>query len=99
MPSLTTQSIGTLGAPLANSAHAVQLARASQAGVQAGVQQNHNAVRAIHSATDMQQRSKRPIQAEARPARAFEEDSQDGSENSDGDSQNKQGTPRIDTAA
>jgi hypothetical protein len=99
MSSLTTQSIGIVGAPLANASHAVQIARASQAGVQAGVQQNQNAVRAINSATSAQKSAQRSIQDEARPEGVFEEGSEDN-HNQDTDSGlRKQGAPRINTVA
>ncbi len=84
---------------MANAPHAVQLSRASQAGVQAGVQQNQNAVRAIHSATQVQQGSKRSIQADARPEGTFEEGSEDRGERSDDGAIKRQGSPRIDTVA
>ncbi len=99
MPSLTTQSIGVLGAPLTNSSHAVQLSRASQAGVQAGVQQNHNAIRAIESATKVQQGLQRSIQEEVRPEGAFEQGSEDSGEPLPDSALRKQGAPRINTVA
>jgi hypothetical protein len=99
MPSLTTQSIGVLGAPMANSPHAVQLSRASQAGVQAGVQQSQNAIRAVHSATQVQQGAQRSIQSEARAEGAFEEGSEDRDKSSDDGALKKQGSPRINTVA
>lgn len=99
MPSLTTQSIGALGGPLANSPHAVQLSRSSQAGVQAGLQQENNAVRATHSATKLQQGVQRSIQAEARPEGAFEEGSEDRDEPLDDSPLSKQGAPRINKIA
>jgi hypothetical protein len=99
MSSLTTQSIGIIGAPLANASHAVQLSRASQAGIQAGVQQNQNAVRATHSATNVQRRSQRSIQSEARPEGAFEEGSEDSETPSKDSTLKRQGSPKIDTVA
>lgn len=76
MPSLTTQSIGVAVAPLATTTHqAIQQSRASQAGVQAGVQQAENAVRAINSATQAQRGAQRTVQAEPRAEGVFEEQS------------------------
>jgi hypothetical protein len=99
MPSLTTQSIGMVGAPLANTSQAAQLSRASQAGVQAGVQQNYNAIRAIHSATQVQSGPKRSVQSEPRAEGVFEEGSEDRDEQSGSAELNKQGAPRINTVA
>jgi len=99
MPSLTTQSIGMVGAPLANTSQAAQLSRASQAGVQAGVQQNHNAIRAIHSATQVQRGPERSVQSEQRAEGVFEEGSEDRDEQSSSAELKKQGSPRINTVA
>lgn len=99
MPSLTTQSIGIVGAPLANSSHAAQVSRASQAGVQAGVQQNQNAVRAINSATSAQRAAQRSIQDEARAEGVFEEGSEDSPNRETDPGLRKQGPPKIDTVA
>jgi hypothetical protein len=99
MASLTTQSIGLVGAPLANTSHAAQLSRASQAGVQAGVQQNQNAVRATHSATGAQKGPRRSIQEEPRPEGLFEEGSEDTNQEGEQSPCHKQGAPRINTVA
>lgn len=99
MPSLTTQSIGIVGAPLANTGQAAQLSRASQAGVQAGVQHNHNAIRAIHSATQVQKGFERSVQKERRAEGVFEEGSEDRKEQSSSAEPKKQSHQRINTVA
>ena len=88
-----------VGAPLANTSQAAQLARASQAGIQAGVQQNHNAIRAIHSATQVQKGPQRSVQSEQRAEGVFEEGSEDREEQSGGTELRKQGSPKINTVA
>jgi hypothetical protein len=76
MPTLTTQSIGAVGAPLVTAPISAQAARASQASIAAGAQRNLNQARASASATEVKPGSKRSIQDEARAEGAFgEEDS------------------------
>ncbi len=99
MASLTTQSIGMVGAPLANTSHAAQLSRASQAGVQAGIQQKDNTVRAAHSATKAQNGQQRAIKSEPRPEGIFEEEDQGRGEQSKESEGAKPATPRINTVA
>jgi len=96
---LVTQSIGIVVAPLANAPLNAQLHRASQASSQAGVQRQQNAVRALRSATHVQQRQERSIQEENRTEGAFEEDS--NSKEREGDDSGKpiEARKRIDKVA
>jgi len=99
MPSISTQSIGVVGAPLANTSQAAQLSRASQAGVQAGIQHNHTAVQALHSATQVKKGPQRPIQEERRAEGVFEEGSDEQDSESSEAGPEKKSAPRLNTVA
>jgi hypothetical protein len=80
MPTITTQSIGAVGAPLVTSPISSQAARATQVSVSAGVQKNQNQARASASATDAKPTNKRTIQDEARTEGVFGEEESGGQE-------------------
>ena|GEM_PF-2166246 len=96
MANLITQSIGIVGAPLANAPLNAQLHRASQASNQAGVQRQQNAVRALSSATQVQERHDRSIQEEARVEGTFEDEANSKDRENDGSGKPKDGKKRID---
>jgi hypothetical protein len=54
--------------------HAASSERINRAGIQAGVQARQNALRAIHSATEVQANSQRSISEEKRAEGAFSEE-------------------------
>jgi hypothetical protein len=85
MPTLTTQSIGALGAPMVSSPVASQAARASQTNLAAGVQKSQNQARASESATQAKPTKKRSIQDEARTEGVFGEE-ESGGEQQESDS-------------
>ncbi len=99
MANLVTQSIGIVGAPLVNAPLNAQLHRASQASSQAGVQRQQNSVRALSSATQVQQRQERSIQEENRTEGAFEEDSNSKEREGDDSGKPKEAKKRIDKIA
>ena len=91
-----TQSIGIVGAPLANAPLNAQLHRASQASNQAGVQSQHNAVRALSSATQVQERQKRTIQDEIRVEGTFEDEANSNDREAEDSGKPKETRKRID---
>ena len=96
MPNLVTQSIGIVGAPLANAPLNAQLHRASQASNQAGVQSQHTAVRALSSATQVQERQKRTIQDEIRVEGTFEDEANSNDREAEDSGKPKETRKRID---
>jgi hypothetical protein len=80
MPTLSTQSIGAAGAPIANAPVAAQAARASQTAVVAGVQNTLNQQRANESATVNKIGKRRSIQDETRTEGVFGEEAQEDKE-------------------
>jgi len=88
MPTLTTQSIGVVGAQIQAGQYPAAQARATEANTQSGVQRAHNQSRAMSSATRVQGDKNRSIQEEKRAEGAFAEHDEDQDEGSQ-----PQGTP------
>jgi hypothetical protein len=85
MPTLTTQSIGAIGAPLVSSPVAAQAARTVQNNLSPGAQKGQNQVKASSSATEAKPANKRSVQDEARTEGIF------GEEESGGEQQESEG--------
>jgi hypothetical protein len=99
MSTLTTQSISLVGAPLVNTSHAVQLARASQAGVQAGteaaVNRSVTAVQALNNATSTQNAPNRSSRYKPRTEDSIDDQSEDIDQAPSAPTNSKPGLPRI----
>jgi hypothetical protein len=85
MPTLTTQSIGAIGAPLVTSSIAAQAARVSQTNLAPGAQKTQTQLRASASSTQAKPDGKRSIQDEARAEGVFGEE-ESGGQQQDSDS-------------
>jgi hypothetical protein len=99
MSTLTTQSISLVGAPLVNTSQAVQLARASQAGVQAETQAAANrsvaAVQALNNAKSAQKGPHQSSRYKPRPEDSAEEQVEEATDESSDLTNAKSGLPRI----
>jgi hypothetical protein len=84
MPTLTTQSIGAVGAPMVTSSIAAQAARASQTNLAPGAQKTQTQLRATASSTQLKSAGKRSIQEDARTEGVFGEE-ESGGQQQEGD--------------
>ena len=95
MPTLTTQSIGVVGAQITANTYPAAQARASEASTQSGVQRAQNQARAVSSATKAQGDKNRSVQEEKRAEGVFADHEEGSERHGDTTQQKRTGFNRI----